>query len=552
MLRGWFRKNRLSRLAGWLLATPIILVLLVLVLSFFVDEPLRKRMEANLNNRLKGYTVRIERLDFHPIGFSLDLENSTIFQNDHPDPPVAFIPNLSASVEWQGLLFGRLVADFQIDRPKIYINRKQVKKEVEDPVPMKERGWQKALESIYPLKIDHFAIEGADLIYVDEGPRPLHLKNINLRAENIRNVRSPENVYPSQVEFESTVFEKGKLIAKGNANFLAEPHVAFKAAVTLDKVELDYFKPIIERQNFIINGGVLSGAGQMEYAANIKVIEIPELTVSGLKADYIQKSEESVVEKSAKEVNRATQEYADDPTLEVRVHRVHLTNSEVGFINKTKKPEYRVFLSDLDLKIDNFTNRSADRPATAVLKGKFMGTGDAEAKVSFRPNPGGPDMDIFIDIDGTDMRTMNDLFRAYGNFDVAGGRFSFYSEITVRKGMLNGYVKPLFQEVNVYDRRTDREKGLFRQLYEGLIGGISWLLQNTPRDEVATRTTISGKLSDPRTSTLQIISGLIQNAFFKSILPGFEREVSGPSVKRRPLRNRPSSEGDFPSSASRS
>jgi hypothetical protein len=160
-------------------------------------------------------------------------------------------------------------------------------------------------------------------------------------------------------------------------------------------------------------------------------------------------------------------------------------------------------------------------------------------------------MDILIRIEGTDMRTMNDLFRAYGNFDVAGGRFSFYSEITVRKGMMNGYVKPLFQEVNVYDRRTDREKGLFRQLYEGLIGGISWLLQNTPRDEVATVTTISGKLSDPRTSILQVISGLIQNAFFKSILPGFE-EISGQSEKRRSVRSRPPSEGDFAASASRS
>jgi hypothetical protein len=33
-----------------------------------------------MNARLKGYTIRIEKLDFHPIGLSLDLENLSIYQ----------------------------------------------------------------------------------------------------------------------------------------------------------------------------------------------------------------------------------------------------------------------------------------------------------------------------------------------------------------------------------------------------------------------------------------------------------------------------------------
>src|SRR5215469_15024040 len=45
-----------------------------------------------LNNRLKGYSVRIGHLDFHPVGLSLDLEPSVIYQTAHPDPAVAVIP----------------------------------------------------------------------------------------------------------------------------------------------------------------------------------------------------------------------------------------------------------------------------------------------------------------------------------------------------------------------------------------------------------------------------------------------------------------------------
>jgi hypothetical protein len=69
-------------------------------------------------------------------------------------------------------------------------------------------------------------------------------------------------------------------------------------------------------------------------------------------------------------------------------------------------------------------------------------------------------------------------------------------------------------------------------LYEGILGGLSWLLENPPRDQVATATSISGRLSDPETSTLDIAVGLIQNAYFRAILPGLERSV-GSSPRRK-------------------
>jgi hypothetical protein len=95
--------------------------------------------------------------------------------------------------------------------------------------------------------------------------------------------------------------------------------------------------------------------------------------------------------------------------------------------------------------------------------------------------------------------------------------------LQVKNGALSGYVKPLFKDVDVYDARQDKDKNIFQQLYESVVGGISWLLENPPRDEVATVTTVSGKLENPRMSTLETIGGLIQNAFFKAILPGFHK-----------------------------
>ena len=51
------------------------------------------------------------------------------------------------------------------------------------------------------------------------------------------------------------------------------------------------------------------------------------------------------------------------------------------------------------------------------------------------------------------------------------------------------------------------------------------LLENIPRREVATKADLSGPLENPQASTWQVLVSLIQNAFFRAILPGFEREL---------------------------
>ncbi len=534
-LRQWWSdgggSSKTIRITAWAAAIICLLLLIAIVAGFFIDEPLRRRMEARLNSTLQGYTVTIGRLDFHPIGLSLDLEDTTIVQNDNPEPPVAHIPVLSASVDWRAILFGRIVADFQIDSPKIYINRRQAKKEIDNEVPIKERGWQQALQEIYPLKINEFVISNGGLTYVDEGPfRPLELTGVNLRAENIRNVRSGQGVYPSPVHFEASVFGQGKALVDGNADFLAEPHVSFKTDLSLQNIALDYFKPLIEPHNFAVHKGTLSANGNMEYAANTKYINIGEIRVRDANAEYINRTADSAPETAAKKVDKVAKEYSDAPTLAVNVDKVYI-NGRLGFLNTARNPQYRIFWDPCEIQISNFTNQSGDGAMVARLTGLFMGSGKTSINVTARPNKKGPDLDLRIAIEETDMRLMNDLFRSYGNFDVVAGRFSFFSEIAVRDGNMNGYVKPLFLEMDVYDQRQDKEKNVFRKLYEGAMGGLSWLFQNTPRDEVATTIQVSGKLSNPQTSTWDTIVGLIQNAFFKAILPGFERAASAPQKK---------------------
>jgi uncharacterized protein DUF748 len=417
-----------------------------------------------------------------------------------------------------------------LERPEFYLNRKQTVQENEDNVPVQDRGWQEALQSLYPLKINEFRIVNGNFTYVEEGSsRPLRLSRLNFRAGNIRNIRSPDRVYPSDLRLDAVVFDSGSVRLDGQANFLAEPHAGVKAEIALEKIALDYFTPLVRRRQFTIREGTLSGTGNVEYAPTIKAVHLQEVTVAGVQVTYRHTAGSAEAEQAAaRKTVRAAQRVSNNPELRLRADKINIVKSNFDFVNAEASPDYRLFLADVEFRLRNFTNHLTEGTTVGKLTGKFMGEGEAAVDATFRPEHDGPDFDLAVRIEPTPMRSMNNLWRAYGNFDVTGGLFSFYSELQVKNGALSGYVKPLFKEVDVYDARQDKDKNIFRQLYEGVIGGISWLLENQPRDEVATVVAVSGKLENPQTNTLETITGLIQNAFFKSILPGFLKSTGRP------------------------
>jgi hypothetical protein len=68
-------------------------------------------------------------------------------------------------------------------------------------------------------------------------------------------------------------------------------------------------------------------------------------------------------------------------------------------------------------------------------------------------------------------------------------------------------------------------------MYEMMVGGVAKILENRSQQEVATKADISGPVGNPETSTWQIVIRLIKNAFFKAILPTFEKEATGAGKK---------------------
>jgi hypothetical protein len=195
------------------------------------------------------------------------------------------------------------------------------------------------------------------------------------------------------------------------------------------------------------------------------------------------------------------------------------------FDNQASNPPFKLFISDADVKIRHLGNHRTEGPAQLTLNGKFMGSGVTRVSGTFLAAGEGPEFNLDIAIENTDMTSLNPLLRAYGRFDVAQGRFTLYSQFSVKNGNINGYVKPMFSDLVVYEYQKDKNKGVIDQAKHILLDTAGHVFKNRETQKVATQVSISGTLKNANVNTWDAFVEIVKNAFVKKILPGFDREV---------------------------
>jgi hypothetical protein len=686
----------------WIVGIVALLVALGVVASVIVariDEPLRRYLERRVNASLTGYTVSVGALDLHVLGLAVELKDVTVVQNARPSPPVIYLPSWRTSVEWRALLSFALVADTTFWEPRVFITLDQSEQEARDPVPLTDRGWQDAVQVVYPLKVNTLRVLDGDVSYYDVGNvPPLEFEHVYLLATNIRNVRSVLGTYPSPVELSCSVLD-GRLSAKGNVDFFAKPNPAIATDFELRDANLVPIAPMARRFDLAISRGTVSVAGKLVYQPKATTINLARVEVVhpaieyardprpterpveravvsatkaatttpgvrvdmqdvrirggtfGLKVDALRSEDGGTVYAEAKDLPPLRLDDFDlhatgisserrprssptrfevqarvlesgrlhasgtiDPLAEPRptlaadldlrdvslapfaalarhwafdlsggtlassghldigpdqealvLHRVAVTNPSVSYVKRTAEderrlqkvkrattvpqprptyrldvedariragnfslvdetasPPYRLALTKSDVTVRGYSNQESERRGSASVRGRFMDSGHASIDATFASGAQRPDFDMKVRLEDAPLVEMNELLRARGGFDVVGGQFSFYSELAVRNGRVEGYVKPFFKDLDVYDRAQDAKKPIGQQAYEAMVGVAGSVLENRFRDQVATRADLSGPVESPDAPTWQIVVGLLKNAFWRALLPGLD------------------------------
>lgn len=516
---------------GWMIAAAIVglLVVMIVIVATVIDEPLRQYAEARANDLLPDYRITIGALDLHPLTLSVDLHDVVVRQAIHPEPPLAAMPHVTADARLVPLFSGKVAADLRIDTPVFSATRQQIegvlRRANKEDVKEEAVAWQDRLREVTAFQAAIFIHDG-HLTY-DEGKpesEPIRLQQIDVQATNLTNQPEEDEAYPSKLRVKARLPDESQMELDGRAYFLAKPLPAVEADLKVQHLQMKDLLPVVGQYNLQFRDGVLDLNGRIKYSGQGTVVAIDEVLLEGAKIDYVHAAATKHKEvRRAKKVAKKAKEVHQDPSVRVKVEHGKILNSEVGFVNKATSPDYRVFITEMNVEVDNFSNRLEEGTAVVKVTGKFMGSGPTVATGTFRPEKPRPDFNLDVKIIKTNVEAFNNVLRAYGDMDTHKGTFAFFSELSVKDNRIQGYVKPLLKDVEVYDPQQDKEKALSKKVYEAVVGGVLGLLENTPRNEVATTTDLSGPVENPQANTWEIVEKLIQNAFFEAILPGFKK-----------------------------
>ncbi len=207
------------------------------------------------------------------------------------------------------------------------------------------------------------------------------------------------------------------------------------------------------------------------------------------------------------------------------IDEAEVVEGEVHFRAFETEPPVDVFLHEIDGRLENLTNltgRSGPLFATVDLSGRVMQNGELDFQLRFDPSTYRPTFELALRALGIDVTELDGLARAYGNVDFESGFFDLVVQMKAEHGQVEGYLKPLFRNLQVFDPASDLGLDLVETFWEALVGLGGTAFENRFRDQLGTVIPLRGDLDDPNVDLLATIGNLLHNAFVRAFLPRFQ------------------------------
>jgi hypothetical protein len=201
-----------------------------------------------------------------------------------------------------------------------------------------------------------------------------------------------------------------------------------------------------------------------------------------------------------------------------RINRFEIEEGSVWFHDLGTEPKVDVYLTNLVAVCTNLYNTrdlSSELPSDFRAKGTTLGGGALELHIKLDPLATEPRFDLELGLTNVNMVALNELLEAYGNFNVKRGTFEVFSEIAGSEGTFDGYVKPFFEDLNIFELEQDA-KNPIKLAWQALVAGAVKIFKNHPRDQLATKIPVTGTFEKTDVEVWTTVLNVLRNAFVEA------------------------------------
>ncbi|HKH62872.1 MAG TPA: DUF748 domain-containing protein [Flavitalea sp.] len=217
--------------------------------------------------------------------------------------------------------------------------------------------------------------------------------------------------------------------------------------------------------------------------------------------------------------------------MPLRINRFGVNNGSIHYVDATAKPKVDIALKNTYILAQNLTNATDNEtklPSTVTASANAYG-GTVSFNMKLNALAERATFDLNAEVKNTNLVLLNDFLKAYADVDVNKGNFGLYTEFASLNGKYKGYVKPVIKDLDVLGPE-DRGDNFFHKVWEGLVGGVSKVLENRKKDQIATKVPIEGDFSGAETNIIEAIWELLRNAFIHALMPSIDHQINLRSI----------------------
>ena len=205
--------------------------------------------------------------------------------------------------------------------------------------------------------------------------------------------------------------------------------------------------------------------------------------------------------------------------IPLKINRLEIQNGTIAYVDNYATPKIDIQFNAFNGVATNLTNASDEKnplPSDIHVTSRSTGNGKLTANMRMNALKEIPDMDLNFKFEDAQLPAMNDFLKAYANVDAERGTFSLYAEIALIDSQLDGYFKPLVNDLQVLDWKNETE-GFFHKIWEGIVGLGANILTNPPKDQFASRVPVSGTVKATNVGVWTAIFSVFGNAFISPL-----------------------------------
>jgi hypothetical protein len=210
-----------------------------------------------------------------------------------------------------------------------------------------------------------------------------------------------------------------------------------------------------------------------------------------------------------------------------RINKFQIHDGGIWFHDIGTKPKVDVYLTNIVVACSNLYNTRrffSELPADLRARGTTLGGGALDLHVRLDPLADVPKFDLELSLKSVDLIALNELLEAYGKFNVKRGNFEVFAEIAASEGKFDGYVKPFFEDLNVFELKEDAENPL-KLIWQAIVAGAVKIFKNHPQDQVATKIPVSGTFEKTDVQIWTTVLNVLRNAFIEAFKANLDESI---------------------------